>query len=79
MAGRTDRTGMGIHDFLHKEISIYYTDGDNVNRKDGILVGVKKYAIYIRYKKRTIVYIPFSKIVRIEIKGVDDGKEGRKE
>lgn len=78
MAGRTDRTGIGIHNFLHKPISIYYTDEKKINRKDGILVGVKKYAIYIRYRKNTIVYMPFNKIVRIEIKEDNNNKNGSK-
>lgn len=77
MAGRTDRTGKGLNDFLGKDISIYYTDGERVNRKDGILVGVRKHEIYIRYKKRTIVCIPFKKIVRIEIMEEQDGTEKR--
>jgi hypothetical protein len=62
-------------DLLGKEITLFYEDGDNhVSRKDGTLFLVTNTHMILMYGK-VMLGISLNRIIRFEIKEVDDGEE----
>lgn len=48
-----------------KEVCIYFDDGSNITRKDGVVIELSENAIVFKVESGQVQIIPFSRIIRV--------------
>jgi len=61
-----ERIGMERREQLKdKQVSIYFDDGSDITRKDGIAVDLTDSGIIFKESSGQLQFIPFSRVIRI--------------